>query len=292
MNPNNNLTVSTSAKTVPKIDCHTHIVNAAIRDAYFSRTDAVALVMQMPASIMPNPDCIKTVLSDPRLFLCAAIDLKQPIEPQLSAIEPQIVPHKIVGLKIYLTYQRGRANDEKMYPIYTFARRHRLTVTFHTGLCSLVLPTDNDMEGSNARYIEMAARDFPDVNFVIAHLDDPRFTDCVEILSRNDNLFSDVSGAYETGTKEGNDVDGAIEIFKAAILSKPGMARKILYGTDFCPPINLAQLDEYDTTIERIFQPADFRAVYYENCLRAFPRLQELLEQDGNRKDDSHGPNQ
>lgn len=260
-----------------KIDCHTHIVTPAIRDEYFSRTDGYALVMQMPESIMPNPQCIETVLSDERLFLNTAIDLKQPITPQLEKIEPNIETHKIVGLKIYLTYQRGKASDERMYPIYEFARRHRLTVTFHTGLCSLVLPTDNDMEGSNAKYIEMAARDFPDVNFVIAHLDDPRFKPCVEILARNENLYSDVSGAYETGTKEGNDVDGAIEIFREAILSQPHTERKILYGTDFCPAINLAQLDEYDTTIERIFKPGDFDAVYYENCLRAFPRLKDYL---------------
>ena len=260
-----------------KIDCHTHIVTPEIRDEYFSRTDGYALVMQMPDSIMPNPLCVETVLSDDRLFLNAAIDLKRDIPGQLRELEPDIEAHKLVGLKIYLTYQRGRANDDRMYPIYEFAQKHRLTVTFHTGLCSLVLPTDNDMEGSNAKYIELAARDFPEVNFVIAHLDDPRFTDCVEILARNDNLFSDVSGAYETGTKEGNDVDGAIEIFREAILSQKGTEKKILYGTDFFPPINLAQLDEYDTTIERIFQPKDYDAVYFENCLRAFPRLREYI---------------
>ena len=260
-----------------KIDCHTHIFTPAIRDEYFSRTDGYALVMQMPASIMPNPQCVETVLSDDRLFLNAAVDLKRDIPEQLKSIEPNIEAHKIVGLKIYLTYQRGRANDRRMYPIYEFARRHRLTVTFHTGLCSLVLPTDNDMEGSSAKYIERAARDFPDVSFVIAHLDDPRFTECAAILARNDNLYSDVSGAYETGTKEGSDVDGAIEIFKAAILSQKGLESKILYGTDFCPPINLAQLDEYDTTIERIFRPEDRDAVYYENCLRAFPRLKDYI---------------
>ena len=260
-----------------KIDCHTHIVTPAIRDAYFARTDGWALVMQMPASIMPNPDCIETVLSDDRLFLNAAIDLKQPIAPQLADVERHIEAHKIVGLKIYLTYQRGRADDERMIPIYAFAAKHRLTVTFHTGLCSLVLPTDNDMEGSRAAYIENAAKQFPDVNFVIAHLDDPRFTECVRIIARNDNLFSDVSGAYETGTKEGADVDRAIAVFKDAIRSRPGTEKKILYGTDFCPPINLSQLDEYDTTIERIFRPEDFDAVYFANCMRAFPRLQDYI---------------
>ena len=272
-------TIASAKKSVPKIDCHTHIVSPEIRDEYFSRTDGWALVMQLPPSILPNPQCVDTVRSDPRLFLCAAVDLKAPIPDQLQRIEPCIEEDRIVGLKIYLTYQKGRASDEKMLPVYEFARKHRLSVTFHTGLCSLVLPSDNDMEGSRAAHIEVAARAFPDVNFVIAHLDDPRFEECVEILSRNGNLFSDVSGAYETGTKEGNDVEGAIEIFSRAIHSRPGMEKKILYGTDFCPPINLGQLYEYDLTVERIFRKEDRAAVFRENCLRAFPRLRDAYDE-------------
>lgn len=260
-----------------KIDCHTHIVSPEIRSAYFERTSNYALVMQMPESIMPNPECVQTVVGDHRLFLCPCIDLKQPIEPQLSAMEPNIDRHRVVGLKIYLTYQRGRANDERLYPVYRFAQKHRLSVTFHTGLCSLVLPADNDMEGSSAQYVARAAEDFPEVNFIIAHMDDPRFSECVRLVSEYPNLYTDISGAYETGTKEGSDVDGAIKIFSEAIHSQPGMERKILYGTDFCPPINLAQLDEYDYSIEKIF-PAEYHAaIYANNCLCAFPRLNKYI---------------
>jgi lysyl-tRNA synthetase class 2 len=114
----------------------------------------------------------------------------------LDEIEPDIDAHKIVGLKIYLTYQKGRASDEKLYPVYEFAAKHRLTVTFHTGLCSLVIPTDKDMEGSNAKYVARAARDFPDVNFVIAHMDDPRFTERFETLICGwefNNAFSELN---------------------------------------------------------------------------------------------------
>ena len=52
----------------PRIDCHTHIISPAIRDEYFHRTQGFALVMQLPSSLMENPQCIQTVLSDPRLF--------------------------------------------------------------------------------------------------------------------------------------------------------------------------------------------------------------------------------
>ena len=103
-----------------RIDCHTHIVTPEIRDAYFAGTDGYALVMQMPESLMPNPECIPTVCSDPRLFLCACIDLKQAIVPQLRRLEPKLEEWKVVGLKIYLTYQKGRADDMRLvgrYPL-------------------------------------------------------------------------------------------------------------------------------------------------------------------------------
>lgn len=258
-----------------KIDCHTHIVTAEIRDAYFARTDGWALVMQMPESLMQNPDCVRTVRSDPRLFLCACIDLKKAVEPQLRQLEAHLDEWKVVGLKLYLTYQRGRADEPRLFPVYRFAAAHRLTVTFHTGLCSLVLPSDGDMEGSRACYVARAAEAFPQVNFVIAHMDDPRFDECVRLVAGHDNLYTDFSGAYETGTKEGGDVEGAIRTFGSAIHACAGMERKILYGTDFCPLLNMAQLEEYDLSLERIFDREALPLVYRENCLRAFPRLRD-----------------
>ena len=74
----------------PKIDCHTHIVSPAIWDEYFQRTQGFALVMQFPPDLMENSQCIQTVLSDPRLFLCPCVDLYRPIPPQLSELEPHL----------------------------------------------------------------------------------------------------------------------------------------------------------------------------------------------------------
>lgn len=262
-----------------KIDCHTHIVSKKIRDEYFGKTSGYALVMQFPESIMKNEECLETVESDNRLFLNPCVDLQHEIPPQLNAIQKILQSHRVVGLKIYLSYQSARACDKRLYPIYEFAAKNGLSVTFHTGLCSLVLPSDNDIDGSAAKYVEKAAIDFPQVNFIIAHMDDPRFEECIRIVSAHDNLFTDFSGAYETGTKEGSDVDGAVAVFGAAIKSQPGTEHKILYGTDFCPPINLSQLDEYDYSIEKIFQREHFPLIYYKNCLRAFPKLKNYINE-------------
>ena len=256
-----------------KIDCHTHIVDPVIRDEYFSRTDGYALVMQMPERLMAVPRCIETVQSDPRLFLCPCIDLKSPVAPQLAAIKPHLSDWKVVGLKIYLTYLKARPTDRALSSVYAFAAEHRLTVTFHTGTCSLVLPSDDYLEGSDARLIGRVCESWPDVNFVAAHMDDPRLFACVEAVAAHDNFFTDFSGLYEPGYAEDSDIDAAIEKYREAIFSQPGMENKILYGTDFCPPINLYKLDEYEYSIEKMFRLEDRPKIYYENCLRAFPLL-------------------
>lgn len=263
-----------------KIDCHTHIVSKAIAKEYFERTNNIAIVMQMAESIMKNPECLDTVLSENRLLFSPVIDLKKDISEQLSAIEPHIDDWKTVGLKFFLTYQKGRADDPKLFRVYDFAEKYNLTITYHTGLPSLVLPCDNDMEGSRAEYIGNVCEKYPKVNFVAAHLDDPRFTECIDVMSTHPNLYSDFSGAYETGTKEGNDVEGAVKCFKKAIFSKPGMEKQILYGTDFCPPINLSQLDEYDYSIAQIFEEKDFDLIYRLNALCAFPGIKKYIEFD------------
>lgn len=264
-----------------KIDCHTHIVNDEIRRAYFSRTDGYAIVMEfIDQLLVPGVahDPFSTVKADRRLFLCPAVDLRRDIPGQLRRVEGLLDEYPIVGLKIYLTYQAGRADDERMTPIYDFARRHRLSVTYHTGSCALTLPSDNALEDSNALYVQNVAKRYPDVNFIVAHMDDPRYDACIRILHEQPNMFSDFSGAYEPGTPEGSSIDWAIDTFARAIHQFPDAYRQILYGTDFCPPINLEAIEDYDVTIERIFAPEQLEHIYSRNCLRAFPRLADFMK--------------
>lgn len=263
-----------------KIDCHTHIVTSSIKDEYFSRTDGYAIVLEFlpkfATAEMPDHS-FETASSDSRLFLCPCIDIAKDIKPQLSRIEALLDKYPIVGLKIFLTYQAGRADDTEYIPIYEFAEKHRLTVTYHTGSCSLVLPSDNDMEGSNAIYVQHVAKQFPKVNFVVAHMDDPRYDECIRIVHEQPNMFTDFSGAYEPGTPEGASMDWAIETFAKAINQFPDTYKSILYGTDFCPPINLCAIEDYDTTISAIFPKEYHQDIYYNNALRAFPRIADIL---------------
>ena len=173
-----------------KIDCHTHIVNRDICQEYFARTDSYAITMEFLEKFEVDGmthDVRGTVLGEDRLFFSPCIDISSDIPTQLEAIEPVIDKYRVVGLKVYLTYQAGRADDTRMMPIYDFARKHRLTITYHTGSCALTLASDNDLEGSNAAYVQNVAKKYPDVkNFTVEHLNDYQNKEQPESDSKDD----------------------------------------------------------------------------------------------------------
>ena len=273
----------------PRIDCHTHIVNREIYDQYLS-TDAgenYALVMEflpyMATEAMPDHSWDLCEGSE-KLFLCPSVDIHQDIPMQLAAIEEKMALRpgcRVVGLKIFLSYQTGRADDQRMMPIYDFAKKHGLSVPYHTGLPSYHLPYENDVEGSSVAYVANVARMYPEVNFIVAHMGDPYYDESIQAMHDLGNMFTDFCGAFEPGTEVAADEEGTIEKFAHAIHQYPDTWKQVLYGTDFCPPILLFEIHKYDYTIGKIFPQERFRDIYWNNALRAFPKVAEYLKKKG-----------
>ena len=273
----------------PRIDCHTHIVNREIYDQYLA-TDAgenYALVMEflpyMATEEMPDHSWDLCEGSE-KLFLCPSVDIHQDIPMQLAAIEEKMAQRpdcRVVGLKIFLSYQTGRADDQRMMPIYDFAKQHGLSVTYHTGLPSYHLPYENDVEGSSVAFVANVARMYPEVNFIVAHMGDPYYDESIQAMHDLGNMFTDFCGAFEPGTEVAADEEGTIEKFTHAIHQYPDTWKQVLYGTDFCPPILLFEIHKYDYTIGKIFPEERFRDIYWNNALRAFPKVAEYLKKKG-----------
>lgn len=268
-----------------KIDCHTHIVNREICSRYFECPGGgdYALVMEFLPHFATEemPDCSWELCDGhQKLFLCPSVDIHGDIPAQLKAIEAKMAARpgcRVVGLKIFLSYQTGRADDRRMLPIYDFCRRLGLSVTFHTGYPSYHLPYENDMEGSRVEYVANAARLYPEVNFICAHMGDPYYDQSIRAMHGLPNLFTDFCGAFEPGTEVAADEEGTIEKFAHAIHQYPDTWKQVLYGTDFCPPILLFEIEKYDYTINKIFTPDRFEDIYWNNPLRAFPKVARYL---------------
>ena len=271
-----------------KIDCHTHIVNNQISTQYYECPGGgdYAMVMEfLPHMVKENMPDESWDLCDgnSKLFLCPSIDIHKDIPNQLEIIEHKMTARpncRVVGLKIFLTYQSGKADDPQMMPIYDFAKKHELSITFHTGLPSLHLPNDFDTNGSNAKFVRNVALKYPEVNFILAHMDDPRYDECIQLMHGVPNMFSDFCGAFEPGTKVADDEEGTISEFAHAIHQFPDTYKQIVYGTDFCPPILLSEIDKYDYTIQKIFTEDQFEDIYWNNPLRAFPKAARYISNE------------
>ena len=61
----------------------------------------------------------------------------------------------------------------------------------------------------------------------------------------------------------------------------PDTYKQIVYGTDFCPPILLWEIDKYDYSIRKIFTEDQFEDIYWNNPLRAFPKVAQYLNMKG-----------
>ncbi len=272
-----------------KLDCHTHIVNKEIFSQYFECPGGgdYALVMEfLPHFAKENMKDESWDLCDgnEKLFLCPSVDIHKDIPSQLAVIEEKMAQRpgcRVVGLKIFLSYQTGRADDDRMLPIYDFADKHGLSVTFHTGLPSYHLPYENDVEGSRIEYVANIAKKYPAVNFICAHMGDPYYDESIQAMHGLTNMFTDFAGAFEPGTEVAADEEGTIDQWAHAIHQFPDTYKQIVYGTDFCPPILLWEIDKYDYSIRKIFTEDQFEDIYWNNPLRAFPKVAQYLNMKG-----------
>jgi predicted TIM-barrel fold metal-dependent hydrolase len=109
------------------------------------------------------------------------------------------------------------ASDRRLYPFYEICAAHQLPVVLHVGATSGVL----DFETARPIHLDQAARDFPGVNFILAHGSVHYSHECAMLCSHRPNVFLDVSG-FEVAQ-----LSGLRWVFEQ------GINHKILFGTDW-----------------------------------------------------------
>jgi hypothetical protein len=114
-------------------------------------------------------------------------------------------------------------------------------------------------------HVDEVAVDHPNVNFVICHLGSPWFRDCMEVVYKNRNVYTDISGLVL-----GNFTDrfeGYIRKQLQEMLIYGVESDKVLFGTDW--PIS--SMTSYLEFIEELPIPErDRRKIMYENALQLF----------------------
>ncbi len=194
------------------------------------------------------------------------------MEPTLEEFRKVLATKQCVGIKLYPGYDAVYPGDKRNYPFYELAREFDVPVVFHSGdtASSRAL-----LKYSHPLAVDEVAVAFPDVRFVIAHYGSPWIVDATEVAIKNDNVYLDLSGlaaGYFTTEEYCRKNRGYLEHLKTWMAYMDDYSR-LMYGSDW-PLINIPS---YIGVIESIIPEEHREAVFYENALRVFSKLNALL---------------
>lgn len=260
------------------VDCHVHLNHYANENAdrLSSQVDDLVLTMRrnrVAAALIlssykvsagrPSIErLLDATAAHANLFLVAGIPFASVEEYALDALRPGVSSGKIRGLKLYPGYEPFYPSDAKLDRVYAFAAENRLPVMIHSGD---TFSAKGKVKFSHPLHIDEVAVDHPDVNFVICHLGNPWIRDCMEIVYKNANVYTDLSGLVL------GDFDDRFESYMLRqvqeMLAWGVQPEKCLYGTDW--PI--ASMASYLEFMEQLrVTPHDRALMLAENAIRLF----------------------
>ncbi len=260
------------------IDCHTHLNNYhdenvgsldqsiqdLLRSMRRSRVD-ISLVLTSYKVTAGRPSTVAVVEATrpyPNLFVVAGITYTGFDPEQLEVLRPGVAEGKIRGLKLYPGYEPFFPCDPILEPVYEFAREHQLPVMIHTG--DTYTPRGK-LKYSHPLNVDELAVDHPDVSFVICHLGNPWLRDCMEVVYKNENVSTDLSGLVLGGFDDRFESYMRRQVLDMLIYGM--QPENVLYGSDW--PI--ATMESYLEFMEELkIPPNDRQLIMYENSARIF----------------------
>ncbi len=193
----------------------------------------------------------------PHLYVVAGLDYHAFEPGHLGEIGEYVEQGKVRGLKLYPGYQPFYPLDPKWAPAYEFAATHRIPVMIHSG--DTYAPTGK-VKFSHPLHVDEVAVDFPNVNFVICHIGNPWIRDCMEVVYKNANVYTDISGLTLGNFSDRFEAYMRKQVQEMLLYGvEPD---KVLFGTDW--PI--ATMESYLDFMKQLSTPEkEKRKILFEN---------------------------
>lgn len=103
------------------------------------------------------------------------------------------------GLKLDPALQDFRPDAQKVYPVYEAAEALKVPLLIHTGMS---WAPETPLERGLPLHLEQPIRDFPKLNFVLAHFGWPWVWDATALALKYPNVYLDTSCLYYDSPKE------------------------------------------------------------------------------------------
>lgn len=231
------------------IDCHTHLgrnehIKASVGELLQSMDSAKidkALVFagelnnittpEMLAEIEPHRDRLYGVASWNFNFVFQSSTFGTWAEGlhQADILSKLYEDGIISAVKFYTGYDHYMPDSPQVRYALEALQKVKCPVIFHCGDC-LNSVCRAKLKYAHPLNIDDVAVDFPNINFIIAHMGYPWIKDAAEVCYKNKNVFTDISG-FVYGEFDGQDktrfkksLDEFLEI---------SSSDKLLFGTDF-----------------------------------------------------------
>jgi uncharacterized protein len=260
------------------VDCHTHVNHYEDEtvEALPGCLDKLQLTMRrnrVDASliltsykVVPGRPSTRAVVEAtrhlPNLHVIAGLSWTTFGQADVDELRALLDEGAIKGLKIYPGYEPFYPADRKLAPAYELAEAYDVPVMIHTG--------DTYARTAKVKYshpinVDEVAVDFPRVKFLICHLGNPWFRDCMEVVYKNDNVYTDMSGLTLGGFTD------RFEAFIGQQLKEMLLwgvePTKVLYGTDW----PLITMESYLQFVDELRLPArDKDLMLFENAATLF----------------------
>lgn len=151
----------------------------------------------------------------------------QPTDPDAPRKIRKAAEDGFYGIKLYPSSWRGiHVYDEQLYPIYEEVQKNKMVVFCHFGVS---IGGDADLRSGNPIDIQIPARDFPDISFIIAHFGAGWFREVLLMQYQADNVYMDSCGSNVWMKYLPQDLT-IKDVFRYAL--RAGGPDKILFGTD------------------------------------------------------------
>lgn len=125
------------------------------------------------------------------------------------------------GIKLLSMYAGFYPHEERLDPLWQYASKHQLPVLLHTGTTFVAqAPLDCTLP----RHLDPVATRFPDVRIIMAHIGHPYEGECVVVVRKHPNVYTDLSALHYR----------PFQLYQSLMLVQEyGVWDKVLFGTDY-----------------------------------------------------------
>jgi len=260
------------------IDCHVHLnkyhheANAPtevhlerLRDQ-MTKYNLEHVMVLTSYTVNPERPSVEQVAElingDPRILLVEGIITQNDRPTDLHALEERLKTGRVRGLKIYPGYEHAYPSDRAFHDAYGLAAKYRVPVMMHTGD---TYSAKAKIKYSHPINVDEVCVDYPDVNFVLCHLGNPWLRTTAEIIYKNHNAYTDISGLVleEFEAK----MEAWMKQQVGDLLLYSGEPDRILYGTDW-PLVRMGPYLKFVDDLE--LDPEHKALLLRENAIRLF----------------------